>query len=561
MKQRKKIIAWVLAFAMVVAVAAPASQAIVAKGSSVTADETEQEFVITDGVLTAYNGTGGAVSIPSGVTKVAASAFSGNPSITSVSFASSVKTIAAGAFSNCTNLSSVSIPSTITSVGSSAFAGCSSLSSVSYSSSSFPASVFSGCTSLSSFTVPSGAGSIPSGAFANCSNLTSVNLGSVSSIDFSAFSGCTNLTSISVSGSYSSSDGCVYSGNKLLYVPRGKTSVSIKSGTTTIASGAFTGCTMTSLKIPSSVKTIESGAFSSSSIGTVTIPSSVTSIGAQSGWEVNLIRGKSKSAANKYANNNNIPFEAIDSSSDEEDSSSDEEESESSGSSSGSSGSSASTSGSLDPSSPNYYGVEVISGIDDTIETKTIQVADDQEPFTRKEMKQYIRWNKNYNISFETEDGIMVKFAKGSMSLVDDVDEYDMRVNLILKYKKRTVDAQEMNSKNFAFELDYYYEGELPATAYVYVPIGTKYAGETLYYYMCEDDQLENISYGTVSEDGYLVVSQNHCSNYVGLSEGIHVKDGTPTTADGFDIRYLLIIAVAAVGGYLLIIRRNGKSA
>ncbi len=328
---------------------------------------------------------------------------------------------------------------------------------------------------------------------------------------------------------------------------------------------------MTSLTIPSGVKTIASGAFSNSSTGTTTIPASVTSIGSQSGWSVSLIKGKAGSEAQTYANNNNIPFEATSGSSssdddDDDDSSSsssdDDDDSSSSSSSSSSSGSSSGSSGaSSDPSSPNYYGVEVVSGIDDTIETKTIEVADDQEPFTRKEMKQYIRWNKKYNISFETEDGIMVKFAKGSMSLVDDIDKYDMRVNLILKYKKRTVDADEMNSKNFAFELDYYYEGELPATAYVYVPIGTKYAGETLYYYMCEDDQLENISYGTVTDDGYLVVSQNHCSNYVGLSEGIHVKDGTPTTADGFDIRYLLIIAVAAIGGYLLIIRRNGRYA
>ncbi len=514
-------------------------------------------FVIESGTLTGYTGHGGSISIPSSVTAIAGGAFQGDGSVTSISIPSSVKSIGASAFADCSNLRSINIPSSVTSVGAGALSNCDSLTSVSYSSSSFPSSILAGCSAITSFTLPSGVSALPASAFANCGNLRSVSLGSVSSIDFSAFSGCSNLTSISCSGSYSSSDGCVYSGSTLVYVPRGKTSLSVKSGTKKIGSGAVSGCSMSSVILPSSVKTIESGAFSSSSVNTITIPSSVTSIGGQSGWSVSLIKGKTNSAAQTYANSNSIPFESTDSgSSGSNNDSSDSNRSSSSGSTS----SGGNTYYIVDGSS--QTGSEAASlaqtqGIDESIPTKTYYVMDDDNPFTKSQMRDIIDKNSEYNISFETEDGVCLKFAKGSMNLVDGKDEYDMRINLILKYAKRTVDASDITPRNFAFELKFYYKGLLPAVGYVYVPIGTKYAGDTLYYYNCEDGDLENISYGTVSDDGYLIVSQTHCSNYVGLSEGIHVLDGTPSTADGFDIRYLIVIILAAVGGYMLIVKRK----
>ena len=61
------------------------------------ADATEapppEEFVITDGVLTGYNGPGGDVTIPESVTAIADSAFAGNTSITNVTVPASVQSI------------------------------------------------------------------------------------------------------------------------------------------------------------------------------------------------------------------------------------------------------------------------------------------------------------------------------------------------------------------------------------------------------------------------------------------------------------------------------------
>ncbi len=58
-------------------------------------------MTISGGVLTAYNGGGGAVTIPSDVTSIGPNAFAGKP-ISSVSIPSSVRSIGDSAFANCT---------------------------------------------------------------------------------------------------------------------------------------------------------------------------------------------------------------------------------------------------------------------------------------------------------------------------------------------------------------------------------------------------------------------------------------------------------------------------
>ena len=88
------------------------------------------DMTISGGVLTAYHGGGGAVTIPSEVTSIGAGAFSGK-AISSVSIPGSVTSIGDSAFANCTSLSNVTIPGSVTNMGSGVFAGCSGLSSVS----------------------------------------------------------------------------------------------------------------------------------------------------------------------------------------------------------------------------------------------------------------------------------------------------------------------------------------------------------------------------------------------------------------------------------------------
>ena len=71
---------------------------------STTAEEERAGFIIENGELTAYTGSGGDITIPDTVTGISDNVFSGNTSLTSVTIPGSVISIGSGAFSGCTNL-------------------------------------------------------------------------------------------------------------------------------------------------------------------------------------------------------------------------------------------------------------------------------------------------------------------------------------------------------------------------------------------------------------------------------------------------------------------------
>ena len=288
------------------------------KAEEVAEESDEGDFVIEGTTVVGYNGAGGYIAIPEGITAIGDNAFLGNTSITGVLFPSTLQIIGSSAFNGCSNLEAVNIPESVTAVGSSAFANCTGLAAAGIGANTGAVSQgeFYNCSSLTSVTVPEGISSVAFAAFGNCSNLSSVSLPStLSSLDLGAFTGDVNLASISVaSGSYSSYDGCVYTagGGQLLLCPQGKTGISFASGMQTVGSGAFSGCNyLLAAVIPDATNTIEANAFSGSAIKAVTIPAGVTSIGTQSGWSPSVIYGYSGTAAERWANTNGYVFESL----------------------------------------------------------------------------------------------------------------------------------------------------------------------------------------------------------------------------------------------------------
>ncbi|MBQ2362617.1 MAG: leucine-rich repeat protein [Bacteroidaceae bacterium] len=154
--------------------------------------------------------------IPEGITEIPSGLFNGITSITSIIIPSSVTSIAANAFNSCTNLSEVTIPETVKSIGDGAF---------------------SGCTNLATVNFPETLASIDMGqnVFANTAWLNSTG------------------------------NGVIYIGT-VLYKYQGtmpdSTTIQVKEGTTSIAEGAFQGCTgLTNIEIPTSVTHIGKNAF------------------------------------------------------------------------------------------------------------------------------------------------------------------------------------------------------------------------------------------------------------------------------------------------------------
>ena len=236
------------------------------------------DFVIENGVLKEYQGQGGDVVIPEGVTSIGDGAFWGCRSLTSVVIPEGVTSIGDSAFAGCSSLTSIVIPEGVTYIGREAFRYCSSLTSVVIPESvtSIGDSAFRECESLTSVVIPESVKSIGAWAFQYCSSLTSVVIPkSVTSIGDGAFRGCINLTSVVIPESVTSI------GDWAFVYCSSLASVVIPEGVTSIGGEAFARCkSLTRVVIPEGVTSIGIWAFQDcSSLTSVVIPRSVTGIG------------------------------------------------------------------------------------------------------------------------------------------------------------------------------------------------------------------------------------------------------------------------------------------
>ena len=159
------------------------------------------DFVIKDGVLEKYTGSGGDVVIPNGVKTIGNWAFRNCLSLCNISIPDSVTSIGDEAFSWCHDLEHITIPESVTSIGDEAFRGCDNLEHITIPDSvtSIGDGAFWDCNNLEHITIPESVTSIGDGAFRGCHNLEHITIPeSVTSIGDAAFSWCHNLEHITI---------------------------------------------------------------------------------------------------------------------------------------------------------------------------------------------------------------------------------------------------------------------------------------------------------------------------------------------------------------------------
>lgn len=211
-------------------------------------------FVIDEnGVLTHYNGFGGEVVIPDGVTEIGTRAFFGD-CITKITISSTVKSIDDDAFGG-NSFTELVIPGNVKSIGVDAFEGCDQLKSVKLEEgvetlkSNDDEGTFFLCPNLEEISFPSTMKCIT--GCASCVRLEKVTIPEgVTKIDNYAFKGC-GLKSLKLPSTVKEI------GKEAFYSCNQLSSVELGDGVETIGSRAFSWCdSLESINITSSVKTI-----------------------------------------------------------------------------------------------------------------------------------------------------------------------------------------------------------------------------------------------------------------------------------------------------------------
>ena len=295
--------------------------------------------------------------IADGVTSIGAYAFEDCTALSDVSIADSVTSIGERAFFNCRALSAVSIPESVTSLGVGAFQTCTGLTSVRLLGgiTGIPESAFRQCHSLVSVTVPEGVTGIENRAFQECLSLSAVILPeSVTEMGEDLFYSSNNVTVYGAKGSYAetyanensipfdtmkangicgksviwvlnNSDTLRICGNgKMTDYDTAKPSpfeelefdkAVIEKGVEYLGDRTFSDCGMTSVILPQGMTEIGAIAFfNCEALESVTIPADVTVISAGTFYGCyNLtIKGYAGTYAETFAEDSNIPFEALD---------------------------------------------------------------------------------------------------------------------------------------------------------------------------------------------------------------------------------------------------------
>ena len=214
-----------------------------------------EEFVIKKGILKEYNGPGGDVMIPEGVTHIGEKVFSGYKTLRSIIIPESVTEIGNFAFQDCTGLQIVIIPKAVTKIHD---------------------GVFRYCLNIHTVILPNGITDIGCEAFCGCENLQGMILPErLQTIGNAAFQWCSNLKNIILPNDM------LHLGDNAFAHCISLQRLEIPKGIQTIGNFTFDGCfNLQSISLPDGLESIGDSAFQDcKKLKNIQIPENVTAIG------------------------------------------------------------------------------------------------------------------------------------------------------------------------------------------------------------------------------------------------------------------------------------------
>ena len=460
-----------------------------------------QGFVIADNKLVQYIGTDSVVVIPNEVKRIGAEAFKGNQSIKEVVIPDSVTEIGEGAFEGCENLEKVTMPKELKIIEERVFRNCISLKEItlpeqletiryfafeecqSLQTIQFPSGLkeiwgqsfhnsgltsikipegitainpytFSGCKNLEEIQLPETLTDIWTSAFWGCVSLKQLQLpDNIEYIGYFAFWGCTSLEEVIVSKPYTQNK---LTRDVIIGSGGGNATKNVICGT------AFQGCTaLEKVEFPNKIYNINEQVFSNcTSLKEIYIPQRITFIANDAFVNSGLttIYGIANSYAQTFAEANGYSFQVM--------------------------------------------------------TQPVVELAEGSTSLQKSEVEALVNANKMSDVTMKSANGVVFVFPRGTMKLIDGKEVYDFGSLIQTTYPEKEEISFAKNE--FVARVHYNYSGQLPATAYISIPLGQEYAGQTLYYHkLLEDGTTKYITSAVVDSNGIYTITQDSCSNYL----------------------------------------------
>ena len=184
---------------------------------------------------------------------------------------------------------------------------------------------------------------------------------------------------------------------------------------------------------------------------------------------------------------------------------------------------------------------------------EVIEIPSDDKTVEAGDFNEIINKNQESDVIINSNNDISFKFEKGTMNQIDGVDKYDFTTEVVKEVENAGKLPAGVTSENFIQKIDFAYSGQLPAKAEIKIPVGTQYAGRTLYYSRLYDDgTIENIMSAAVDENGVITVEQDHCSVYLLTTtkltqthvSGSGTQAAAPNTGDSAPLAFMLLAVV-----------------